>query len=178
MAALNSLNAERAGRLRCRELVNLTFMGGRGIARAMVALAMVVALGREARAQATPVGLWNTISDKDGKPEAVVEIREVNGQLSGVVRELLVAADPQDSICGKCTDDRKGQRVVGMEILRHMHRDGDEWSGGEILDPENGKTYRATLKLAAGGQKLQVRGYIGMPIFGRSQTWLRRTAHE
>jgi len=178
MAALNSLNAERAGRLRCRELVNLTFMGGRGIAQAVVALAVVLALGREARAQATPVGLWNTISDKDGKPEAVVEIREVNGQLSGVVRELLVAADPQDSICGKCTDDRKGQRVVGMEILLHMHRDGDEWSGGEILDPENGKTYRATLKLAAGGQKLQVRGYIGMPIFGRSQTWLRRTVRE
>jgi len=141
-------------------------------------LGALISLGPVVQAQATPVGLWNTISDKDGKPEAVVEIREVNGQLSAVVRELLVEADPQDSICGKCTDDRKGQRVIGMEILRHMHRDGDEWTGGEILDPENGKTYHATLKLADGGQKLLVRGYIGLPIFGRSQTWVRRTVRD
>lgn len=132
--------------------------------------------GGAANAQASPVGLWNTISDRDGRPTAVVEIRIVGGQLSGVVRALLVAADPEDSVCGKCTDDRKGQRVVGMEILRHMHADGDgQWSGGEILDPENGKTYRATLKLVDGGQKLVLRGYIGLPLFGRSQSWLRRT---
>jgi uncharacterized protein (DUF2147 family) len=61
-----------------------------------------------------------------------------------------------------------------MTILRHMHQDGDEWSGGEILDPENGKTYRAKMKLTDGGQKLVLRGYIGISIFGRSQTWLRR----
>ena len=128
--------------------------------------------------QGTPIGLWNTISDRDGKPTAVVEIRLVNNELSGVVRELLVAADPQDSICSKCPGDRKGQRIVGMEILRHMRRDGDAWSGGEILDPENGKTYRATLKLTDGGQKLVVRGYIGIPLFGRSQTWVRRTVRE
>lgn len=135
-----------------------------------------LALGRVANAQASPVGLWNTISDRDGKPTAVVEILATGAELSGVVRALLVPADPEDSICGKCTDDRKGQRVVGMEILRHMHADGDgQWSGGEILDPENGKTYRATLKLVDGGQKLVLRGYIGLPLFGRSQSWLRRT---
>ena len=135
-----------------------------------------LALGGVASAQASAVGLWNTISDRDRKPTAVVEIREAGAELSGVVRALLVAADPEDSICGKCTDDRKGQRVVGMEILRHMHADGDgQWSGGEILDPENGKTYRATLKLVDGGQKLVLRGYIGLPLFGRSQTWVRRS---
>jgi uncharacterized protein (DUF2147 family) len=94
------------------------------------------------------------------------------------VRSLLVVADPQDSVCGKCKGERRGQRIVGMEILRHMHADGDEWSGGEILDPENGKTYRATLKLIDGGQKLVVRGYVGLPLFGRSQTWVRRTARD
>lgn len=176
--ALNSLNAQCVDRHRRQELFNLTFMNGRRLLPAVWALAAVVSLGGAAKAQSSPVGLWNTISDKDGKPEAVVEIREVNGQLSGVVRELLVEADPQDSICGKCTDDRKGQRVIGMEILRHMHRDGDEWSGGEILDPENGKTYHATLKLTDGGQKLLVRGYIGLPIFGRTQTWVRRTVRD
>jgi uncharacterized protein (DUF2147 family) len=129
-------------------------------------------------AQATPVGLWNTISDTDGKPTAVVEIREVNGELSGVVRSLLVVAGPQDSVCDKSQGERRGQRIVGMEILRHMRPDGDQWSGGEILDPENGKTYRATLKLTDGGQKLVVRGYVGLPLFGRSQTWLRRSVRD
>src|SRR5205085_9588742 len=97
---------------------------------------------------------WNTISDTDGKPPAVVEIRQIGNELSGVVRELLVAADPEDSVCGRCSGQRKGQRIVGMEILRHMRADGDQWSGGEILDPENGKTYRATMDPSDGGQKL------------------------
>jgi len=137
-----------------------------------------LSLGFVAGAQGTPVGLWNTISDTDGKPTAVVEIREIQNELSGVVRALLVAASPEDSVCRKCSGARKGQRVIGMEILRHMRPDGDQWSGGEILDPENGKTYRATLKLEDGGQKLIVRGYIGVPLFGRSQIWLRRTVRD
>lgn len=126
-------------------------------------------------ARSTPAGLWNTISDVDGKPEAVVEIREVNGEYVGVVRQLLVAASPEDSVCGKCSGERKGQRIVGMEILRHMRPHDDEWSGGEILDPESGKTYRAKMKLADGGAKLVVRGYLGVSLFGRSQTWIRRS---
>ena len=163
------------------DLAKLSSMRRGTFASALVFSLAVLPLGPAARAQGgptTPVGVWNTISDKDGKPEAVVEIRDVGGELSGVVRELLVAADPADSVCGKCTDERKGRRIVGMEILRHMRRDGDQWSGGEILDPENGKTYRATLKLADGGQKLIVRGYIGIPLFGRSQTWIRRSVRE
>jgi uncharacterized protein (DUF2147 family) len=125
-------------------------------------------------AQDSPAGLWSTINDRDGKPTGVVEIREVNGELVGVVRGILVDAGPDVSICEKCTDDRKGQPILGMEILRHMRQNGDEWSGGEILDPENGQTYRATMKLAEDGKKLIVRGYIGIPMFGRSQTWVRR----
>ena len=122
----------------------------------------------------TPVGLWTTISDDDGRPTAVVEIRQSGDEYSAVVRALLVPADHDDSICGKCTGPLKDQPVVGMEIMRHMRRDGDEWSGGEILDPENGRTYRARMKLVDGGRRLLVRGYIGWSIFGRTQTWLRR----
>ena len=122
----------------------------------------------------TPAGLWSTISDRDGKPMGVVEIREVDGELVGIVRQILVDASPEDSVCDKCSDERHGQPIVGMEILRHMQRNGDQWTGGEILDPESGKTYRATLKLSDDGQKLIVRGYIGLPMFGRSQTWIRR----
>ena len=141
-------------------------------------MTLLLALGPTARAQSSPVGLWNTISDVDGRPTAVVEIRLANNELTGFVRQLLVPADPQDSLCGKCSGDRKGQRIVGMEILRHMRPDGDGWSGGEILDPENGRTYRATLKLVDGGRRLVLRGYIGLPLFGRSQTWLRRTVQD
>jgi uncharacterized protein (DUF2147 family) len=138
------------------------------------ALRLGVVTDRAAPTQETPVGFWNTISDRDGKPTGIVEIREVNGELSGVVRGIPADAGPEDSVCGKCSGDRRGHRVIGMEILRHMRRSGDDWSGGEILDPENGKTYRATMHLEDGGKKLIVRGYIGISLFGRSQTWLRR----
>ena len=123
----------------------------------------------------SPVGRWTTVSDEDGQPEAVVEIEQhSDGEFVGVVRGLLAKATHDDSICGKCSDERRGQPVVGMTILRHMRQVGDEWTGGEILDPESGKTYRAKMKLTDGGQKLVVRGYIGLSLFGRSQTWLRR----
>jgi uncharacterized protein (DUF2147 family) len=141
---------------------------------AAMAACLTVAGVHAASAQATAVGAWNTISDTDGRPTAVVEIREVDGELVGTITALLVAAEPEDSVCGKCSGERKGQRVVGMEILRHMRPDGDAWSGGEILDPETGKTYKAKMKLIEGGNKLVVRGYIGLPMFGRSQTWVRR----
>ena len=130
--------------------------------------------GHVALAQSTPAGFWNTINDIDGKPTGLVEIREDNGEFVGIVRGILAPADPQDSVCGKCSGERKGQRIVGMEIMRHMRRNGDEWTGGEILDPENGKTYRAKMKLIDGGAKLVVRGYVGFSFLGRSQTWVRR----
>ena len=153
-------------------------MNHRRLAHLVVLAVFAAPFESTASGQATPIGLWNTVSDRDGKPTAVVEIREINGELSGVVRELIVVADPADSVCGACSGDRKGQRIVGMEILFHMRRDGEQWSGGEILDPENGKTYRATMKLIDGGRKLVLRGYIGVPLFGRSQTWLRRSEQE
>lgn len=144
----------------------------------VLAAALTIAALHSARAQASPAGLWNTISDVDGRPTAVVEIRQADGEFIGVVRGLLVAAEPQDSICTRCPGERKGKRIVGMEILRHMRPAGDEWSGGEILDPETGKTYRAKMRLEDGGRKLIVRGYIGFSLFGRSQTWLRADARQ
>ncbi|MFI5230636.1 MAG: DUF2147 domain-containing protein [Gemmatimonadales bacterium] len=126
-------------------------------------------------AQGTPAGLWTTVSDADGKPTAVVEIRDLDGEYVGTVRALLVPADHDDSLCTRCVGTRRNQPIVGMEILRGMRANGSAWSGGEILDPETGKTYRAKMKLSDGGDKLIVRGYIGISLFGRSQTWIRRT---
>jgi uncharacterized protein (DUF2147 family) len=146
------------------------------IARSLALAILSVPLATVASAQATPVGFWNTISDVDGRPTAVVEIRVINDELSAVVRALLVPATPTDSVCGRCSGERHGLRVIGLEIVRRMRREnsnGDEWSGGEILDPENGKTYRARMQVVDGGKKLIVRGYIGLPLLGRSQTWVR-----
>ena len=144
--------------------------------RAMIWLASFTLLSSlTLSAQATPVGFWSTISDVDGRPTGIVEIQQrPDGEYVGIVRGLLVAATHEDSVCSRCTDERRGQPVVGMTILRHLRQDGNEWSGGEILDPENGTTYRAKMKLADGGRKLIVRGYIGVSLFGRSQTWIRR----
>ncbi len=126
-----------------------------------------------ALAQMTPAGLWKTIDD-DGKTEkSLVRISESAGVVSGVIEKIFDPAK-QDSKCDQCTDERKDKPVVGMVILRNVRQDADDkglWSGGEILDPNNGKTYKTRLKPVDGGKKLEMRGYIG--FFYRTQVWQR-----
>lgn len=140
----------------------------------LLAVALCVAAGGAwAQDASTPVGLWKTIDDETGKPKSLVRIVEDHGELSGRV-ERLIAPDTPDPKCDKCTDDRKGQPVVGMTVIRHVRDQGDGlWGGGDILDPKNGKVYHVRLQLEDGGAKLKVRGYIGIPLLGRSQTWVR-----
>jgi uncharacterized protein (DUF2147 family) len=134
------------------------------------ALALVVC---SSWAQTTPVGLWKTIDD-DGKTEkSLVRITDAGGVLSGKIEKIF---DPtkQDSKCDKCSDERKDQPVLGMTILRNLKQDADDketWSGGEVLDPNNGKVYKTRLKPIDGGKQLQMRGYIGP--FYRTQVWQR-----
>lgn len=122
---------------------------------------------------ATPVGTWKNIDDKTGKPRSLIKITEINGEYSAVVEKGLLATDTGDAVCDKCTDERKGQRIIGMTIVKGLKKKGDHFEGGEILDPGNGKTYKCKVKLDATGNKLEVRGFIGVSLFGRSQTWLR-----
>lgn len=119
----------------------------------------------------TPVGLWKSIDDETKKPKALIRIVEQGGQLVGRIEKIL--SDKPDAVCEACTDDRKGKPVQGMTILTGLRKDGDEWTGGEILDPNNGKVYKAKAKLADGGRKLDLRGFIGIALVGRTQTWLR-----
>ena len=141
--------------------------------RLLVPMAMLcVALGN-ARAQATPVGRWRTVSDVDGKPAAIIEVIERDGTLQGVVRSLLDSSATADERCEHCEGERHNQPIVGMTILWNMRRDGDEWRGGAILAPDSGHIYKATLRLASDGAQLIVHGYIGISLFGRSQTWYR-----
>jgi uncharacterized protein (DUF2147 family) len=125
-------------------------------------------------AQTNPVGLWKTIDDDGKTAKSLVRISEQGGTLVGSIDKLLDPKDPGDGKCDKCTDDRKDKPVVGLQIIRGVKPDGEGlWGHGEILDPNNGKTYRTRLKPVDGGKKLEVRGYIGAPLFGRTQTWIR-----
>lgn len=121
----------------------------------------------------TPAGLWKTIDDNTGKPRSLIRITETNGEYSAVIEKGLLASDTGDALCDKCTDERKGKRIIGMVIVNGIKQKGDNFEGGEILDPDNGKTYRCKMKLDQTGNKLEVRGFIGISLFGRSQTWLR-----
>ena len=141
-----------------------------------LAAALTVALSSVcAMAQMTPVGLWKTIDD-DGKTEkSLVRITDSGGVLSGAIEKIFDVAK-QDAKCDKCADDRKDKPVLGLTIIRNVRQDGDDkglWDGGDILDPKEGKVYKTRLKPADGGKKLEVRGYIGAPLFGRTQVWQR-----
>lgn len=122
-------------------------------------------------AQATPVGLWQVQDAKTRQPESLVRIVDSGGALSGKVEKLL---DPtaQGAKCDKCTDERKGQPILGMTILRNAKSKGDGiWEDGDILDPDEGKVYRVRLRPLDGGRTLEVRGYIG--VFYRNEQWQR-----
>jgi uncharacterized protein (DUF2147 family) len=134
---------------------------------------MTTAAPNRLRAQPGAVGTWYTLSDTDGRPRGIVVIREVGGRLVGELTGSFAAADSVSPVCDNCPGDRKGKPVFGMEIVRGMRPDGSGWSGGEILDPDTGTVYRATMHLEDNGNKLVVRGYIGVSLFGRSQTWVR-----
>ncbi|MEB0031081.1 DUF2147 domain-containing protein [Undibacterium sp. RTI2.1] len=124
--------------------------------------------------ESTPVGLWKSIDDQSGKPKALIRIVESGGELQGKIEKLFLepSADANPK-CDKCEGVNKDQAVIGMTILSGLKKDGDDYTGGRILDPANGKLYRSKLTVTDNNKKLNVRGYIGTPWFGRSQVWLR-----
>ncbi|MFM0227176.1 DUF2147 domain-containing protein [Paraburkholderia dipogonis] len=137
---------------------------------------VLLASAATAMAQAdSPVGTWQTIDDHTGQPKALVQIaQDGSGALNGKVIKGLGANDQPDRRCTACTDARKDQPILGMTIISDMKKDGDAWDHGQILDPENGKLYKCKMHLEDGGNKLVVRGYIGVSLLGRSQTWVRQ----
>ncbi|MBP1475609.1 DUF2147 domain-containing protein [Frateuria sp. MAH-13] len=122
----------------------------------------------------TPVGTWKTIDDQTGKAKSIVEITEQNGELQARVLKVLQSDEGPNPTCRKCEGERKDKPVEGMVIMWGVTRDGDKWDGGKILDPHNGKTYKVKLSMLDGGQKLDVHGYIGFALLGRSQVWERQ----
>jgi uncharacterized protein (DUF2147 family) len=121
----------------------------------------------------SPVGLWKTIDDKTGKERALVRISESGGVLTAKIEKLLAADAKPDAKCDQCTDARKDQPIIGMTIMRNVKKNEEIYDGGDILDANNGKVYKVRIKLAADNKQLDVRGYIGTPMLGRSQSWQR-----
>ena len=138
----------------------------------LAAIALCTAAA-SAFAQMSPVGLWRSIDDKTGEPKAEIRITDSNGALLGRIEKSLRKEGMQRPSCDECTDERKGKPIAGLEIIRGGKKaEGkDVWEGGRILDPENGKEYRASFTPIDGGKKLEVRGYLGP--FWRTQTWNR-----
>ena len=123
----------------------------------------------------SPVGTWTTIDDKTKKPKSVVEIFEArDGTLSGRVVEILHSDRGPNPVCDKCSGELKNKPVKGMVILWGVRRKGNAWEGGQILDPASGKVYSVKLTPVEGGRKLDVRGFMGFSLLGRTQTWMRR----
>ena len=125
-------------------------------------------------ADPSPVGLWKTIDDNTGQPRGLVRVSQVDGEYQGKVEKIFPkSGEVSNPSCDKCEGTRHNQPVIGMTILWGLTKQGDEYQGGEILDPENGKVYRAKMKLEDAGKKLHVRGFIGFSLLGRTQVWLR-----
>jgi uncharacterized protein (DUF2147 family) len=136
--------------------------------------AALIGAAAGAWAQATPVGLWKTIDD-DGKTEkSLVRIVETGGVLSGKVEKILDPAK-QDSKCDKCTGERKDKPVLGLTIIENVKKNPDEsyWDGGTITDPNSGTSYKVRMSPKDGGKTMDLRAYIGAPLIGRTQTWIR-----
>ena len=139
-------------------------------------IATLLVLTGSAFAQASPVGLWKTIDDNTKKERSLIRVSEAGGVFTGKIEKRLDADAKPTDICDQCTDDRKNQPILGLTLIRNVKQSADDkglWDGGDITDPDNGKVYKVRLKPIDDGKKLEVRGYIGMPMLGRTQTWIR-----
>lgn len=122
-------------------------------------------------AQASPVGRWKTIDDETGRPKSIIVIWEAGGMLYGRIEQLLnTEPGKEDPLCDKCEGALYNKKVIGMTIMNNLRRDGNEWSGGTILDPKKGKLYNCKIWLES-ANVLKVRGYVA--FFYRTQTWYR-----
>jgi uncharacterized protein (DUF2147 family) len=143
----------------------------------LAALLVVLSLGAPGAPAdgQSPTGRWATVDDRSGAVRSIVHLRIEDGELRGTIEKLVTGPgeDPNPR-CTRCTGPRRDQPVVGMQILGGLRRDGDRWSGGHVLDPENGKEYRVAVWVE-GTDHLKVRGYWG--FLYRTQTWRRIATH-
>ena len=141
--------------------------------RTLILIALLC-LPLASQAQDSPVGRWKTIDDATGKTKSIVEIHQArDGSYAGSVAEILDTKDGPNPGCDKCKGTLHGKPIKGMTILWGLRPDGaGKWAGGRVLDPENGKDYKAKLELLDGGNKLGMSGCIA--FICRQQVWVRQ----
>lgn len=150
------------------------------IACLALAFGLLLTAGPVLAANDTPAGTWKTIDDATHQAKSIVEISEHNGEYQAKIVKLLnrspadIQRDGEVALCHACDGARKDKPIEGMVIMWGVRQDGDAWDGGKILDPKNGKTYKVKLSMLDGGRKLDVHGYIGFALLGRSQVWERQ----
>lgn len=137
----------------------------------LVSPAPVLAAGAIDGQLASPAGLWQPL-DSAGRPLGLIRIFESNGLYYGRI-EPSSPTDDRQARCTLCSDDRRNQPIIGLVLMRHLRLVGGEYIGGDILDPDTGRLYGCSLRLTDGGHELIMRGFLGISLLGRSQTWRR-----
>ena len=145
--------------------------------RSMVAAAvlLIVAAASPVRAaEPTATGLWEQVDENTGKPESWFKITERNGVYEGTIAKIFFkpGEDP-NWVCDKCQGAEKGRPVLGLTLIKGMQRNGLSYENGTIMDPRDGSVYRALMRVSPDGKKLEVRGYLGISLFGQTQVWNR-----
>jgi uncharacterized protein (DUF2147 family) len=143
--------------------------------KTVVLLAMLLpAAGVSARAEPSAVGLWEQVDEKTGRAESWFKINDRGGVYEGqIVKIFFKPGEDENWVCDKCEGADRGKPVLGLTLVKGMRRNGATYEGGTIMDPRDGTVYRARMELSPDGQQLEVRGYVGIALFGRSQTWRR-----
>lgn len=139
-----------------------------------VAALLLLAAHAWAQQAPSPVGRWTQIDDETGKPHSIVELFEEGDELRGrIVKGFPEPGETDSPICDKCPGQFRNQPIIGLVFMWGLKKHDDTWEDGHILDPDSGNIYSAQLRLIDGGRKLEVRGFLGMSLFGRTQVWER-----